>query len=155
MNLAPVANPTYTETDAQVTMLDVYKRQGCAVAASLAAVEGGARMVQGTYVGFGERCGNANLSTVLPTLQLKMGHPCVEKEQMARLTKTARIISDVANLTLPDSMPYVGGGAFSHKAGMHVDAVHKNSRTFEHISPDLVGNKRHILILSLIHIWQS
>ncbi|ERI98628.1 citramalate synthase [Clostridium sp. ATCC 29733] len=119
---------------------------GCAVAASLAAVEGGARMVQGTYVGFGERCGNANLSTVLPTLQLKMGHPCVEKEQMARLTKTARIISDVANLTLPDSMPYVGGGAFSHKAGMHVDAVHKNSRTFEHISPDLVGNKRHILI---------
>ncbi|MBC3515138.1 citramalate synthase [Neobittarella massiliensis] len=119
---------------------------GCAVAASLAAVEAGARHVQGTFVGYGERCGNANLSTILPVLQLKMGYSCVAPQQLPLLTGTARHIADISNVILRSSLPFVGSGAFSHKAGMHVDAVHKNSQTFEHIDPGQVGNERHILI---------
>ncbi|MEG2088345.1 MAG: citramalate synthase, partial [Angelakisella sp.] len=119
---------------------------GCAVANSMAAVAAGARQVQGTYIGFGERCGNANLSTVIANLQLKRGMQCVPPEKLVRLTKTARQIAEIANQLLPEWMPYVGKSAFSHKGGMHVDGIYKNSLSFEHISPELVGNRRNILI---------
>ncbi len=133
---------------------------GCAVASTLMAVEAGAVQVQGTYIGFGERCGNTNLSSVIPTLQLKMGYSCIPDCAMPLLTKAARYVAEISNVILDKSMPYVGASAFAHKGGMHVDGVSKKASTFEHISPDAVGNKRNILIsevsgraamLSVIH----
>jgi 2-isopropylmalate synthase len=117
---------------------------GCAVANSLMAVEAGARHVQGTFVGFGERCGNADLSSIIPALKLKMGLEC--KGSLPRLSETANAIAEIANVILPDSKPYVGTSAFAHKAGMHADGVLKKSLSFEHIPPELVGNERHFLI---------
>ncbi len=119
---------------------------GCAVAGSIAAVQAGARQVQGTYIGFGERCGNANLSTIIPNLQLKMGYECIDPQRMTRLTKTARHIAQVTNLMLPGAMPYVGRSAFAHKGGMHVDGVSKTPHSFEHIDPEQVGNNRNLLL---------
>ena len=106
----------------------------------------GAAQVQGTYIGFGERCGNTNLSTVIPNLQLKRGYRCIPKDRMVRIGKTARYIAQVANLALPANMPYVGRSAFAHKGGMHVDGVSKNTASFEHLSPEAVGNRRHLLL---------
>lgn len=126
--------------------IHVHNDTGCAVAAAMAAVEAGAGHIQGTYIGFGERCGNTNLSTVIPNLQLKRGYRCIPEEKLVRLGKTARYIAEVANLALPANLPYVGRSAFSHKGGMHVDGVTKNTATFEHISPETVGNRRHILL---------
>ena len=119
---------------------------GCAVAAAMAAVEAGASQVQGTYIGFGERGGNTNLSTIIPNLQLKKGYRCIPDEKMVRIGKTARFIAEVTNLALPANMPYVGRSAFAHKGGMHVDGVTKNAATFEHITPEAVGNRRSILL---------
>lgn len=119
---------------------------GCAVANSIAAVQAGASHVQGTFIGFGERCGNANLSTIIADLQLKLGYDIVSDESMAHLTKTARYIAEIANIKLLSSMPYVGTSAFAHKAGMHADGVAKNPVTYEHISPDIVGNERNFLL---------
>lgn len=122
---------------------------GCAVANSMAAAAAGATHIQGTFIGFGERCGNANLSTLIANLQLKRGMVCVPREKLVRLTKTARHIAEVANQVLPQNMPYVGKSAFSHKGGMHVDGIYKNSISFEHLSPDAVGNRRNILLSEL------
>ena len=119
---------------------------GCAVANTMAAVEAGANHVQGTYVGFGERCGNTNLSTVIGNLQLKRNYVCVPADCVRRMTQTARLICEVSNMRLAHTMPYVGKAAFAHKGGMHVDGVRKNSESFEHIHPELVGNRRHILL---------
>lgn len=119
---------------------------GCAVANSIAGVEAGAEQVQGTYIGYGERCGNANLSCIIPNLQLKLGYHCIPDEKISRLTKTARYIADISNMVLPSSLPYVGKSAFAHKGGMHVDGVTKNPRSFEHIPPETVGNHRNILL---------
>ena len=119
---------------------------GCAVACTLAAVKAGARQVQGTFIGIGERCGNTNLSTVIPNLQLKMGYDCVPEESMAALTETACYIAEIANIKLAGSMPYVGRNAFGHKGGMHADGVAKNPKTFEHIPPETVGNERSFLL---------
>ena len=119
---------------------------GCAVANSMAAVGAGAVQVQGTFLGFGERCGNANLSTIIANLQLKRDTQCIPSDQLHRLTKTARYIAEVTNLVLEGTMPYVGKSAFAHKGGMHVDGVNKNSVSFEHVSPESVGNKRNILL---------
>ena len=119
---------------------------GCAVAAAMAAVEAGASQVQGTYIGFGERCGNTNLSTVIPNLQMKKGYRCIPEDKLVRLGKTARYIAQVTNLVLSPSMPYVGRSAFAHKGGMHVDGVAKNAASFEHITPESVGNRRQILL---------
>ncbi|MDR1563639.1 MAG: citramalate synthase [Oscillospiraceae bacterium] len=117
---------------------------GCAVANSLLAAEAGASHIQGTFVGFGERCGNADLSGVLPSLVLKSG---MEVEgNIAQLFTTASKISEIANVQLSASKPYVGKNAFSHKAGMHIDGVLKNSTSFEHIEPSLVGNKRRFML---------
>ena len=121
----------------------------CGVANSLAAVEAGARMVQGTINGYGERCGNANLVSILPTLQLKLGYECVPSDRLRLLTETAHFVDELTN-TIPDAdQPYVGRNAFAHKGGMHVAGVQADARTFEHLDPELVGNRRDVLISEL------
>jgi len=119
---------------------------GCAVANSIAAVKAGALQVQGTVTGIGERCGNTNLSTVIADLQVKMGIPCVPVESETKLTQLARFVAEVCNMKLTSTMPFVGKSAFAHKGGMHADGVKKNPRSFEHIPPEAVGNKRNILL---------
>ncbi|WP_013324335.1 citramalate synthase [Gloeothece verrucosa] len=119
---------------------------GTAVANALAAVREGVEMVQGTINGYGERCGNANLCTVAPNLQLKMGYHCLENEQLSQLTNTSRLISEIANLAPDDHAPFVGRSAFAHKGGIHVSAVAKNPLTYEHITPETIGNQRRIVV---------
>ncbi|MCD6435011.1 MAG: citramalate synthase [Clostridiales bacterium] len=119
---------------------------GMAVANSILAVKKGVRHVQGTFTGFGERCGNANLSSIIPSLQLKQGYECIPKENLKKFTQTARVINEISNIPLSNNLPFVGGSAFSHKGGMHIDGVSKATHSFEHISPQLVGNKRRFLM---------
>ena len=121
----------------------------CGVANSLAAVEAGARMVQGTVNGYGERCGNANLISILPALQLKRGYECVPEDRMRLLTETAHFVDELTNTTPDADQPYVGRNAFAHKGGMHVAGVQADARTFEHMDPKLVGNSRDVLISEL------
>lgn len=115
---------------------------GLATANSLAAAAAGATQIQGTFLGFGERCGNANLSELIPTLQLKLNHDCVTAQQLAQLTGNAHAIAAVANTHIARNAPYIGKYAFGHKAGMHADGVLKNASSYEHISPEMVGNLR-------------
>ena len=122
---------------------------GCGVANSLAAVERGARMVQGTMNGYGERCGNANLTTILPDLQLKLGYECVPAGLLERLTETAHLVDELCNVAPDPNQPYVGANAFAHKGGMHVAGVARDARTFEHVDPDDVGADRRLLISEL------
>jgi 2-isopropylmalate synthase len=122
---------------------------GCGVANSLVAVEHGARLVQGTMNGYGERCGNANLVSILPALQLKMGYECVPEDRLQRLTETAHFIDELLNFSPNPNQPYVGRNAFAHKGGMHVAGVNEDPRTFEHVEPDAVGNDRAVLISEL------
>lgn len=119
---------------------------GLAVANTIAGVLAGAGHVQGTLNGVGERCGNANLSTIIANLHLKYGMVCIPEENLEQLAPLTRRMADIANLTLPNGEPYVGISAFSHKGGMHVDGVKKNPVTFEHIAPGLVGNSRRFLL---------
>jgi 2-isopropylmalate synthase len=119
---------------------------GTAVANALAAVMEGARMVQGTMNGYGERCGNANLCTLIPNLQIKLGFDCIEADRLTKLTDTSRLISEVVNLAPDDHAPFVGQSAFAHKGGIHVSAVERNPLTYEHICPEQVGNCRRIVI---------
>ncbi|MDR2663681.1 MAG: citramalate synthase, partial [Treponema sp.] len=119
---------------------------GLAVAASVAAVEAGCRHVQGTLVGFGERCGNTCLAALLPSLCLKMGFSCLPRGKLERISEITRRVAEVANVSVPGAMPYVGSSAFSHKGGMHSDGVLKVRRSFEHVDPSLVGNNRHLLM---------
>jgi len=121
----------------------------CGVANSLAAVDQGASLVQGTMNGIGERCGNANLVSILPALQLKMGYSCVPEDQLASLTSTAHLVDELCNVTPDANQPYVGRNAFAHKGGMHVAGVRSDARTFEHIEPDVVGNRRELLVSEL------
>jgi 2-isopropylmalate synthase len=122
---------------------------GCGVANSLAAVAQGATQVQGTMNGYGERCGNANLVTIIPNLQLKLGHECLSAEQLRSLTPTAHLLDELLNFTPDPDQPYVGRNAFAHKGGMHVAGVNADPATFEHLDPDLVGNHRELLISEL------
>jgi 2-isopropylmalate synthase len=122
---------------------------GCGVANSLAAVEAGARLVQGCVNGYGERCGNANLASILPALQLKMGFEVVSDEQLASLTRTAHYLDELCNLTPDPDRPYVGRNAFAHKAGMHAAGVEADASTFEHLDPALVGNERDVVASEL------
>ena len=117
-----------------------------AVANSIAAVQAGAAQVQGTINGIGERCGNANLVSIIPNLQLKLGLACIPPQNMQALAETARYVNEVANMPFNEKAPYVGHDAFSHKGGMHIDAVNKNPISYEHINPNQVGNQRHILV---------
>ena len=120
-----------------------------AVANTFAAVSAGAVQVQGTINGYGERCGNANLCSIIPGLRLKMGIDCVDDEQLARLTEVSRYVSELANL-IPDShLPYVGASAFTHKAGLHVSGVMKWEDSYQHADPALVGNRSRVMVSEL------
>jgi 2-isopropylmalate synthase len=121
----------------------------CATANTLAAVRAGARHVQGTINGLGERCGNANLCALVPNLTFKMGFEVLPAEQIATLTEVSRYVFEIGNLTPVMNMPYVGESAFAHKGGLHVDALRKSKRTYEHIPPELVGNERRFLLSEL------
>lgn len=122
---------------------------GLAVANSLAAVRAGVRMVQGTVNGFGERCGNANLITIIANLQLKMNKRCTTDAHLMQLSNLAHFVSDVANIPPVPYRPYVGRSAFAHKGGVHVSAIAKNASAYEHITPELVGNRQRVLVSDL------
>jgi 2-isopropylmalate synthase len=121
----------------------------CAVANSLAAVRAGASLVQGTVNGYGERTGNANLVSILPSLQLKLGYECVDPARLRTLTATAHLVDEICNLSPDPDQPFVGRNAFAHKGGMHAAGIQADARTFEHIEPEAVGNSREILISEL------
>lgn len=145
-------NEAYKITQEIVNRFDVevgihcHNDCGMAVANSMMAVCAGANQIQGTFLGFGERCGNANLSTIIPNLQLKKGYTCISEDNMQQLTETAKYIAEVTNIKLEPNLPYVGDSAFAHKGGMHIDGVTKASHSFEHVSPDSVGNYRRFLM---------
>jgi len=122
---------------------------GCAVANSLAAVRGGARHVQGTINGIGERCGNANLCAIVPDLELKLGMQCVPEGRLAELGELSRFVTEVANLTPDEHMPYVGRSAFAHKGGVHVAAMRRHPDAYQHIDPVLVGNNMRVVVSEL------
>jgi 2-isopropylmalate synthase len=119
---------------------------GMAAANSLVAVQHGIQMVQGTINGYGERCGNANLCTLIPNLQTKLSYKCISTAQMAELTPVSRLVSEIVNLAPDEQAPFVGASAFAHKGGIHVSAVKRNPITYEHLPPQSVGNHRRIVI---------
>ena len=119
---------------------------GLAVANSLVAVKEGATHVQGVLLGFGERTGNANLSTIIPNLQIKMGYECIPQDNLKNLTSICKRVAELTNIRVNAQSPYVGSDAFAHKAGMHIDAVLKNPFAYEHITPETVGNSRVFLM---------
>jgi 2-isopropylmalate synthase len=120
-----------------------------AVANTIAAVDAGVTHVQGCVNGYGERCGNANLISVIANLELKLGHTVVGRECLANLSSAARFVAELANLPLRNEQPYVGHSAFAHKGGVHVSAVLKDSATYEHIQPAVVGNRQRVLLSDL------
>jgi 2-isopropylmalate synthase len=126
--------------------IHTHNDMGLAVAGAISAVEAGCRHVQGTLVGFGERCGNTSLAALIPSLELKLKLACLPPERLTRIFEATRRVAEIANVPVPASMPYVGSSAFSHKGGMHSDGVLKVARSFEHIDPALVGNNRHLLM---------
>lgn len=130
------------------TPLGIHTHNDCelAVGNTIGAVGSGCQMVQGTINGYGERCGNANLCSVLPVLQLKLGYECLPPDRLALLTAISREISEIVNLAPNEHAPFVGLSAFAHKGGIHVSAVERNPVTYEHINPELVGNHRRIVI---------
>lgn len=122
---------------------------GCATANTISAVRAGARHVQGTINGLGERCGNANLCIVIPDLTFKMGIETIGQEKLKMLSEVSRYVFEIGNLIPVKNMPYVGDSAFAHKAGLHVNAIRKRTQTYEHINPELVGNERRFLVSEL------
>jgi len=122
---------------------------GLALANSLEAVLAGAVMVQGTVNGYGERCGNADLISIMGNLQLKMGYDCVHWESLKHLTELSRFTSEVANVPPYNQRPFVGKSAFAHKAGVHVSAIIKNPTAYEHLDPETIGNRRRVLVSDL------
>ncbi len=120
-----------------------------AVANSLAAVEAGAVQVQGTINGYGERCGNANLCSIIPNLKIKMGIDCISDEQLSKLNNISRYVSELANLPHPGSLPYVGAHAFTHKGGLHVSALTRWQDSYQHIDPGIVGNQPNVIVSEL------
>lgn len=126
--------------------IHAHNDSGMAVANSIVAVEAGARQVQGVINGFGERCGNANLSTIIPTLELKLGKTTIGRERLEMLTEVSRFVDEVANINHDHRHPYVGESAFAHKGGAHIDAMMKNPQAYEHVDPASVGNVRQYLL---------
>ena len=141
--ISEAVTETLLETGAQLG-IHCHNDSDLAVACTLAAVDAGAEMVQVTVNGFGERCGNANMCSVLPDLVLKMG--CEVNTDISKLTQISHAVSEIANMTHNSFMPYVGSKSFTHKGGMHIDAMLKNTDTYEHVSPESVGNRRNILV---------
>lgn len=129
--------------------IHIHNDSGLAVANTIAAVNLGINQVQGTMNGYGERCGNADLTSIIPTLKLKMGIDCISDFALEKLTKISHYISEIANLPRRNDAPYVGSSAFAHKGGMHVSAILAFPETSEHIKPELVGNNRRILVSEL------
>ena len=146
-----LADVVRTVQEATSTPLGIHAHNDSemAVANSLVAVEMGAVHVQGTINGYGERCGNANLCSIIPALKLKMGIDCVSDEQLGTLRETARYVSELANLKLDAHLPYVGHSAFAHKGGMHVNALLKCEESYQHVDPPLVGNHKRVVISEL------
>jgi 2-isopropylmalate synthase len=136
LGLAPLGIHTHNDT-------------ASAVANALAAVRAGATQVQGTINGYGERCGNADLTAVIPNLVLKLGVECMPPELVGRLTELSWYVSEVANITPNEHQPFVGKSAFAHKGGIHVSAVMREASTYEHIDPSLVGNERRVVVSEL------
>lgn len=120
-----------------------------AVANSVTAVQAGVTQVQGTINGYGERCGNANLCSIIPALKLKLGLDCITDEQLTKLTEVSRYVAELANLAPAGSLPYVGASAFTHKAGLHVSALTKWGDSYQHINPELVGNSPKVVVSEL------
>jgi 2-isopropylmalate synthase len=133
------------------TPVGIHAHNDCelGVANSLAAVKAGARQVQGTINGFGERCGNANLSSIIPNLQIKMNYEVLSTDQLASLYIVSRYVNEIANVHMPVNQPFVGASAFAHKGGIHVSAIMRDSSTYEHIKPELVGNQQRVLVSEL------
>jgi len=129
--------------------IHVHNDTECAVATSLAAVGEGIGHVQGTINGYGERCGNANLVSIIPNLMLKMGLDCIPRANLRELRDVSRLVSELANRKPWSAQPYVGDSAFAHKGGIHVSAVLKHPETYEHVDPDAVGNQRRVLVSEL------
>jgi 2-isopropylmalate synthase len=135
---SPIALGIHAHNDAEL-----------AVANSLAAVEAGVMQIQGTINGYGERCGNANLCSIIPTLKLKMGIGCVTDKQLRRLSEVSRYISELANMPHHDRLPYVGDDAFTHKAGIHVSGLVKWEDSYQHVNPGLIGNRPQVVVSEL------
>jgi 2-isopropylmalate synthase len=129
--------------------IHVHNDTEMAVANTLLAVKQGVLMVHGTMNGYGERCGNANLCSIIPNLKLKMGIDCITDAQLKKITGVSRFVSELANLPHHKYLPYVGDSAFAHKGGLHVSAIRKSDATYEHVSPERVGNRRRVLISDL------
>lgn len=129
--------------------IHTHNDMGLAVANSIAALEAGCSQIQGTFNGLGERCGNADLCTIIAIAKLKLGINCLSDVRVKKLTEVSRFISEVANLKHPDNLPFVGHSAFTHKGGVHIDAMMKNPKTYEHIDPEIVGNSRRVLVSEL------
>ncbi|MEH1854048.1 MAG: citramalate synthase [Nostoc sp.] len=140
---SPIPNPQFPMPQIGI---HTHNDSEMAVANAIAAVMAGAKMVQGTINGYGERCGNANLCSLIPNLQLKAGYSCITEDQLTQLTEASRFVSEVVNLAPDEHAPFVGRSAFAHKGGIHVSAVERNPLTYEHIQPEQVGNRRRIVI---------
>jgi len=121
----------------------------CAVANTVVAVQSGAVHIQGTINGYGERCGNANLCSVIPDLELKLGYSCLPKGQLTNLYDLSRFVAEIANLPPDEHLPYVGSSSFAHKGGIHVAAMRRNIDSYQHIDPQLVGNRMRTVVSEL------
>lgn len=148
-DIRKIVSRTLDEVDDVELGIHVHNDSGCAVANTLEAVEEGVSHVQGTFNGFGERCGNADLTSVIPDLELKMGHEVLGEKNLRKLTEVSRFVDELANLKPNPHQPFVGDSAFAHKGGIHVSAVRKNPRTYEHVDPEDVGNDRKVLVSEL------
>ncbi|MFH1853941.1 MAG: citramalate synthase [Candidatus Omnitrophota bacterium] len=129
--------------------IHTHNDSGMAVANTIAAVESGCRIAQGTINGYGERCGNADLCVIIPNLQLKMGYNCLPESKLKELTEISHYVSEISNMKQQDNQPFVGRSAFAHKGGVHINAVMKNPETYEHVKPEAIGNHRRILVSEL------
>jgi len=129
--------------------IHVHNDSEMAVANTVLAVKEGVAMVHGTINGYGERCGNANLCSIIPNLKLKMGIDCIADDRLKKITEVSRFVSELANLPHHKYLPYVGDSAFAHKGGVHVSAIRKSDTTYEHVVPEKVGNHRRVLISDL------
>ena len=150
--ITTIVSEVYAHFQAQLESQDIkfgihtHNDSGTAVANAIAGVMSGVSMVQGTINGYGERCGNANLCTLIPNLQLKLGYDCLTESQLTQLAPNSRLISELVNLAPDDHAPFVGKSAFAHKGGIHVSAVARNPMTYEHIQPETIGNQRRIVV---------
>jgi len=133
------------------TPIGIHAHNDCemAVANSVAAIQAGAIQAHGTINGYGERCGNANLVSIIAVLKLKLGIDCVSDIALKELTEVAHFVAEISNMKLQDNQPFVGNSAFAHKAGVHVNAILKNPKTYEHVDPLSIGNHRRLLISEL------